>query len=59
MTHLQVSGYLMNTHNIQRGATERSVRTYCQENNIRKGGPLVREEDLNVAVGGAVEQVHT
>ncbi|KAH3828278.1 hypothetical protein DPMN_130231 [Dreissena polymorpha] len=56
ITHQQVSGYLINTYNIQRGASERSVIIYCQDNNIRKGGPLVREDDLTVAVRGAVEQ---
>ena len=57
MTYSEVSNYLSTTYGSQRGFSERSVRTFCQENQIMKSGPRVSEEELTESVNNAIQQV--
>ena len=59
MTYLQVSEYIKANYSEDRGFSERSIRKFCKENEIRPSGrpPTVSDEELSCAVEKAIEQV--
>lgn len=56
-THQEVSNIIIGVHDETRGVSVRSVRRFCHEHNIRRGGPLIRKDHLHVAVNHVVNQV--
>ena len=57
LSHLEVSNVLKAKYGVDYGSSQRSVQRFCAEHSIRRGGPMIKEDELNNSVASVINEV--